>query len=206
MDIKDYLKKIEEKISKSKEFDIRELEKLKAKFTEKLDSYLDELYERTDKINELFKQRIDLKRFKVSLFRQIFSLKLRQAISAPFIYAMFFPLLITDIFLEIYHQICFRLYKIPLVRRKDYIVYDRHLLSYLNWFEKFNCIYCSYANGLISYAKEIAARTERYWCPIKHSRRIQSEHSQYYLFNEYLDGEKYHKLQQKLRCFNRDQD
>lgn len=34
------------------------------------------------------------------------------------------------------------------------------------------CAYCSYDNRLISYLKEIVARTEQYCCPIKHARRV----------------------------------
>lgn len=33
--------------------------------------------------------------------------------------------------------------------------------------EKVNCVYCSYFNGLMSYLREIAGRTEQYWCPIR---------------------------------------
>ncbi len=45
------------------------------------------------------------------------------------------------------------------VRRADYIVMDRWQLRYLNAMEIFHCAYCEYANGLIAYATEIAART-----------------------------------------------
>ncbi len=94
----------------------------------------------------------------------------RHAISAPIIYFMIIPLVMFDLFLEIYHQICFRLYSLPIVRRRDYIRIDRHRLSYLNWFEKMNCAYCGYGNGLINYASVILANTESYWCGIKHDK------------------------------------
>jgi hypothetical protein len=35
--------------------------------------------------------------------------------------------------------------------------------------EKINCAYCSYANGAIASVREMASRTEIYWCPIKHA-------------------------------------
>ena len=95
---------------------------------------------------------------------------LRHIISAPFTYALIFPLIILDLFTEVYHQVCFRLYGIKLISRRDYIRMDRHKLKYLNLIEKINCAYCSYANGLMGYASAIAAETEKYWCGIKHRK------------------------------------
>lgn len=94
--------------------------------------------------------------------------KLRHIISIPFIWMMIFPMAIFDLFLEIYHRICFRLYGIPLVNRQSYIRIDRHKLSYLKWYDKINCAYCGYANGLMAYGVKIASETEKYWCGIKH--------------------------------------
>jgi len=89
----------------------------------------------------------------------------------PFIYGMFIPGIILDLSLFIYQQTAFRLYGIPLVRRSEYIQYDRKHLSYLNLIQKINCLYCSYMNGLFSYAVEVGGRTEKYWCPIKAARK-----------------------------------
>ena len=69
--------------------------------------------------------------------------------------------------------ICFRSYRIPRVRRMDYIRLDRSQLAYLNWVETLNCLYCGYANGVAAYVREIAGRTEQYWCPIKHALKGQ---------------------------------
>ena len=66
-----------------------------------------------------------------------------------------------------YQFVCLKEYGIPEVRRSDYIDLDRHSLSYLNFIEKVNCVYCSYFNGLIAYVQEIAARTEQFWLPHK---------------------------------------
>lgn len=103
----------------------------------------------------------------------------RQLASGPFIYSMIIPAVILDIFLEIYHQTCFRLYAIPLVQRKKYIKLDRHKLQYISYFDKINCLYCGYVNGLLRYAKEIGARTEEYWCG------IQSQEDGVYVSPEY---------------------
>ncbi|MEY5100203.1 MAG: hypothetical protein RJA36_2922 [Pseudomonadota bacterium] len=76
----------------------------------------------------------------------------------------------------------------PTGRRRDYLVFDRADLPYLNAIEKFNCLYCSYGNGVLAYAREIAARTEQYWCPIKHARRIRDAHEHYPRFFEHGDA------------------
>lgn len=89
-------------------------------------------------------------------------------VSAPFIYAPIVPLVLLDVIMELYHHIAFPLYGLPMVDRRQYIVFDRHKLSYLSVTEKINCLYCSYANGLLNYAVAIAAETEKMWCPIKH--------------------------------------
>ena len=72
----------------------------------------------------------------------------------------------------VFQLVCFPIYGIPTVRRKDYLVFDRGRLAYLNTIEKVGCIYCSYVNGLLAMITEIAARTEQYFCPIKHARRL----------------------------------
>lgn len=96
--------------------------------------------------------------------------KVSHLLSLPFILSVLIPLVIFDIFLEFYHQVCFRLYRIPRVKRSEYIKFDRHRLRYLNTREKLFCLYCSYANGFGQYFVRIAADTERYWCAIKHKQ------------------------------------
>ncbi len=112
-------------------------------------------------------------------------------LSAPVIYGMIIPLLFLDITISIYQAICFRVYGIPRVKRSCHIRIDRHRLSYLNTIEKLNCMYCGYGNGLISYSREIMARTEQYWCPIKHARRVKGEHQRTRNFVPYNDAESY---------------
>jgi hypothetical protein len=119
-------------------------------------------------------------------------------LSAPFIYGMIFPFMIYDISLTVYQLVCFRLYRIPAVKRSDYIIIDRHHLAYLNSIEKINCAYCGYANGLIAYAREITARTEQYWCPIKHAHKVLDSHIRYPYFIPYGDPD---DLQTKIEKF-----
>ena len=112
-------------------------------------------------------------------------------LTAPFIYSLIVPLLLLDFFLLLYQATCFRAYGIKPVKRGDYFSFDRQYLAYLNPIEKLNCAFCSYANGLLAYASEIASLTEKYWCPIKHARRLQGNHRRYRDFADYGDAEAY---------------
>jgi hypothetical protein len=119
--------------------------------------------------------------------------------TAPLIYSLVLPLVLLDLWVTVFQALTFRIYGIPTVRRRQYFVIDRHRLAYLNGIEKLHCFYCSYANGLFAYAREIAARTEQYWCPIKHARRVRHEHSRYQRFVEYGDAESYRRRLAALR-------
>ena len=88
-----------------------------------------------------------------------------------------FPFCCWTLAVALYQCVCFPIYGIPKVRREDYFVFDRGHLAYLNAIEKVACVYCSYANGLVAYVAEMAARTEQHFCPIKHSRRNLQSHS-----------------------------
>jgi hypothetical protein len=120
-------------------------------------------------------------------------------LTAPIIWSCLIPAAMMDLFVSIYHSICFRVYGIPLVRRSDYIIIDRHNLQYLNPIEKLNCLYCGYFSGLIAYVQEIAARTEQYWCPIKHARKSLMIHRRYHKFIEYGDSQYYQQRLADLR-------
>ncbi len=125
----------------------------------------------------------------VSLAKYVLGARPLVALTAPVIYALIVPLALLDLFVTLYQAICFPVYGIAKVRRGDYLVFDRHHLAYLNALEKLNCAYCSYANGLVAYVREIASRTEEYWCPIKHARRTIGTHARYAGFEDYGDAE-----------------
>ncbi len=112
-------------------------------------------------------------------------------LTAPVIYSLIIPFVLLDLFATVFQAVCFPVYQIPKVPRKEYIVVDRIRLGYLNGLEKFNCAYCGYCNGLLAYISEIAARTEQYWCPIKHSRRVEGAHRHYAEFVDYGDAQAY---------------
>lgn len=131
------------------------------------------------------------KSFKESFIRMIFNAPIRHLLSIPFIYMMIVPAFILDIFLTIYQYSAFTLYRIPYVKRSEYIIYERRFLDYLNWFQKINCLYCSYVNWLFAYAVEIGARTERYWCPLKASSHPRFTHPWYKDFADYGNPEEW---------------
>ena len=118
---------------------------------------------------------------------------------APVIYSLYIPLALLDLWIMLYQAVCFKAYGIPRVRRSDFIVLDRGGLPYLNFIEQFNCNYCGYANGLVAYAREVASRTEQYFCPIKHARKILGTHDRYRYFFDFGDGERYRKELERLR-------
>ena len=113
--------------------------------------------------------------------------RLLVVLTAPVIYSVIFPLALLDLVVTLYQTICFPVYGIPKVRRGDHIVIDRQNLAYLNGLQKLNCVYCGYANGLLGFVREVAARTEAYWCPIKHAKRVAEPHSRYVGFVDFGD-------------------
>jgi len=121
-------------------------------------------------------------------------------VTAPVIYSLLLPFAVADLWVSIYQAICFRVYGIPQVRRRDYMVFDRAGLAYLNLIEKVNCAYCSYVNGVIAYVREVGSRTEQYWCPIKHARRVIGQHARQAAFEEFGDAERYRSGVDALRA------
>lgn len=139
------------------------------------------------------------RRYKVNLLRFIAQSRPLVLLTSPLIYLGWIPFLLMDVFVTLYQAICFPVYRIPKVRRRDYMVFDRAGLPYLNLVEKFNCFYCSYGNGIAAYTREVASRTEQYWCPIKHARRVLGAHDRYPEFFEHGDAETFRAGQARLR-------
>lgn len=120
---------------------------------------------------------------------------IHQIIVMPVIYSLIIPVFVLDIWVEIYHRVCFWAYEIPYVKRSSYIKIDRHKLSYLDPVEKLNCVYCGYVNGLFHYISVIAGETEKYWCGIKHKHNSNfNEPAHHKNFLEYGDEVAYRKL------------
>lgn len=126
-----------------------------------------------------------------SVYRFVREASFWNVMTAPVIYGMAVPIAVLDLTVTLYQSICFPAYGVKKVPRSDFVVIDRGSLEYLNVIERFHCAYCGYANGVAAYFREVAARTEEYWCPIKHARKIRNPHSRYHKFADYGDAEEY---------------
>jgi len=135
---------------------------------------------------------------KISVVQHLRATPLMVILSSPLIYGCVVPFLTLDLAVALYQSVCFPIYGIPKVQRNDYLVFDRGRLAYLNVVEKVACVYCSYANGLLAYITEIAARTEQHFCPIKHARRNLQSHSRYAHMLPYGDARAYRAQAEKV--------
>jgi len=139
------------------------------------------------------------RRFKTGVIAYLLTANLLSVLTAPVIYALLVPIMLLDLSITIYQHICFRAYGLPRVKRSNYFVYDRTHLAYLNLIEKINCAYCSYGNGVMAYGREVVARTEQYWCPIKHARKIMAAHPYYTGFVDFGNAQSYKNELENLR-------
>jgi hypothetical protein len=139
------------------------------------------------------------RQLKTSFFRWLVTNRPQNLITGPIIYSMIVPMVMLDLCVSFYQATCFPIYGITKVRRGDYIVFDRQQLGYLNFIEKFHCTYCAYGNGLIAYVSEIIGRTEEYFCPIKHARKMLGAHSRYARFLGYGEAQDYEVKLERFR-------
>lgn len=139
------------------------------------------------------------KKFVKRIWRFLREAPLLTTLTTPVIYSLLIPISLLDLLVCIYQWLCFPVYGISAVRRADYVVLDRHRLTYLNVIERINCVYCGYANGVLAYAREVASRTEQYWCPIKHARRAKDCHATQCMFCEYGDAQGFRREYEALR-------
>lgn len=161
----------------------------------------DELLYEFNKGRVVFKREIKIRNqaLKVNIGKYVMNARWLVIVTAPIIYSIIIPILLLDLFVTIYQAICFPVYGVPKVKRRDFMVFDRLKLDYLNGIEKINCAYCSYGNGVIGYVREVAARTEQYWCPIKHAKKIANMHSRYPKFTNFGDGEQYRNEHERIK-------
>ena len=139
------------------------------------------------------------RKLKKNALRWLVTNRPQNLITGPIIYGMVLPMLLLDLLVTLFQWTCFPIYGITKVRRASYIVFDRHHLGYLNIIEKFHCTYCEYGNGLMGYMAEILARTEEYFCPIKHAHKILGTHTRYNRFLDYGDAVDYEKKLEEFR-------
>ncbi len=145
---------------------------------------------------EIFNRQKENMKNLLAWFRDI---PLLHLLASPLVYAMVIPAILFDIILFVYQQVIFRIFKFKFIKRSDYILFDRQYLGYLNSIEKLNCLYCSYFNGLMQYAAAIAGRTELYFCPIKHAKKVAYQHDYYDEFFSYGDEDKYQEKLEEIR-------
>ena len=138
-------------------------------------------------------------RLRLAFHRYLLSSRFLVILTTPVIWMCIIPIFLADVIGSFYQSVCFPIYGIPKVARRDYLVFDRHRLTYLNWAEKINCDYCAYANGVLAYFTEIAARTEQHWCPIKHAGCVKCAHSRYKKFFDFGDAESYRAHVEEIR-------
>jgi hypothetical protein len=169
---------------------LRELQRKQTEFSYKVQQKKVRFTAEADALNKTFRLRLS---------RFLGQSRFLVLLTTPVIWSVLVPIAFLDLAVSIYQTICFPIYGIPKVRRGDYVLLDRHRLSYLNAIEKLNCEYCAYANGIFGYVVEVAGRTEQYWCPIKHALRIKSMHSRYKNFFDYGDAEHYRQRIEEAR-------
>jgi len=180
---------------------IDDIEAMKAKLVEEIqhqeDQFVYEIKNGSVKFENdiLEKQRKNMK----SLWQWFREIPLSHLLSSPLIYAMIIPAFFLDVMLFLYVKVVGKVFKFDFPKRNMYIVFDRQYLGYLNIMEKLNCMYCSYFNGLMAYASAIASRTEYYFCPIKHAKKIAYDHKYYNRYFSYGDEDRYQEKLKKLR-------
>ena len=176
---------------------LERLHSLEAQLDQEYTALREEMAQRKRELADRF---VELQRQqRVGLWRYLRGSRWSVVLTAPIIYAGWPVFALLDGFLTLYQALCFPIYGIARVKRREFMVFDRADLPYLNAIEAFNCFYCSYGNGVLAYAREVAARTEQYWCPIKHARRVRDAHANYPAFFEHGDAETFRAGLQRLR-------
>lgn len=137
---------------------------------------------------------------RMGIFHWFLTVRPQNYLTAPIIYSMIVPMALFDLCISSYQLTCFPVYRVAKVRRASYIILDHQHLAYLNIIEKVDCIYCSYVVGLLGYAQEIAARTEQYFCPVKHARKMLNAHARYEHFLDYGEADNFHDKLEEFRA------
>jgi hypothetical protein len=180
---------------------VRRLVRLEDQIERKLGAQHTKFRYRLEKNRAVFEEGVvrEHKAIKMSLISFLRRSPVGTLIAAPAVYGLIVPIALLDLGVWIFQLVCFSIWGMERVKRADYVIIDRHRLAYLNGIQKLNCAYCSYANGVIAYAREAASRTEQFWCPIKHALRVRSPHPRYRGFVDYGDAEGFRARLDALR-------
>jgi len=180
---------------------LQQIHQLEADLSAELMRQKNEVVHDVERGSDALKKEIEEghRRLKKGLLKYIWTADFKSLLAAFFLYPLIVPFILLDISVSLYQRVCFPLFGIARIKRHDFLIFDRQQLAYLNLIEKLNCMYCSYANGLIAYVREIAGKTEQYWCPIKHAKRVYFGHAYYKNFTERDDAHSYHINLEQLR-------
>ncbi|MEQ8332019.1 hypothetical protein [Nisaea sp.] len=180
---------------------VRRLVRLEDELERKLEAQRDRFRYRLEEKRAVFEESVDRQHrlLKTGIVTFLRRSPLASLVVAPAVYGLIIPVALLDLAVCIFQLVCFTAWGMERVRRADHVIVDRHRLAYLNGIEKLNCWYCGYANGVIGFAREVASRTEQYWCPIKHALRVRGRHSRYRQFVEYGDAEGFRAQLETLR-------
>ena len=180
---------------------VRRLVRLEDQIERKLEAQHTKFRYRLEKKRAVFEEGVvrQHRAIKTGLLSFLRRSPLGTLIVAPAVYGLIVPIALLDLGVTVYQLVCFSVWGMKRVKRSDYVIIDRHRLAYLNGIQKLNCAYCSYANGVIAYAREAASRTEQFWCPIKHALRVRTPHPRYRGFVDYGDAEGFRARLDALR-------
>ena len=120
-------------------------------------------------------------------------------LASPLAFGMLLPIALLDASVFVYQHVCFPAFRIAKVPRHRYLVFDRGRLTYLGFLRRASAFCCSYADGVLAYAREVSARTEQYFSPIKHMRHPESPHSRYAYFAAFGNAAEYRRSARRLR-------
>lgn len=102
------------------------------------------------------------------------------------IYTMILPVVILDIAITVYQTVYFSIMGIPKIKKKEYIRMERWDLKKLTLWQKINCVYCEYANGVLAWAKAVGNQTEVYSCAIRHRHALKEHEHERKFYDEKL--------------------
>ncbi|MFA5831409.1 MAG: hypothetical protein WC878_06265 [Candidatus Paceibacterota bacterium] len=115
------------------------------------------------------------------------------------LYAGVFAVVLLDLFVTVYQHTCFRVYKISIVARNRYFTFDASHFAELNLAQRINYALGSYCTGVIARTREVFSLTEKYWCPIKHAKKVLGYHDKYDEFAEFGNPEEFYKKYMEAR-------
>lgn len=86
-----------------------------------------------------------------------------------------------DIIFSFINYVLFRISNITIIKRSDYIKpFSRWKLPHKSFLYRLGCVYCSYANGLAYFAKDVTMSIEFLYCPWKQKQKTKIEHHKIY--------------------------